>query len=862
MFSFLAVLFFSWSIYQNNRDARTTAFWVNHTDDVIKHIKEIETLVAETGSATRTYMVTGGKEGGTQVDSLHRELDQNIADIQVLTNDNLHQLSYVRQLLALIHNKKELEDSMVDIPRVSPAQARDLVFNDSAYSITRSIQSILTKMLQEENNLLAERIAKTKNNRTNAICITLIGGALGFALIVVILLQLNRDIHLRKEAEQSVYASEAKYRNLIENAGAVMYTADINGHITFANSKATQLTGYSSEELNNRLFFSLVEPAWMEKVIANYSSQFERGTEETNIEFPIVTRTGEIKWVEQSAVLLYEKGSIAGVQGIVKDISERRQMQQDLEKKDAQLKENQNRSQSIMDNAPLTIYLKDLEGRYIMVNKKFRELLQLDETVIGKTAFEVIKDKAAVERRLKNDQIVIKTKKPFQMEESVETTEGIRHFSVMKFPLMDQDNEVFGVCSIGADITDTVNYQQQLIEARKQAEDAKKMEELFLANMSHEIRTPMNGIQGMTDLLMETALNDQQKEFARIIKHSANNLLVIINDILDLSKIRAGKLSIEKLDFKLTEVSDNITAFFKHKLDKKGLRLEIHIDQNIPPVLTGDPYRLNQVLVNLIGNAIKFTETGHIHVDILLLDTTENTVRLHFIIEDTGIGIPEDKMHLIFADFSQAGSDIARRYGGTGLGLAICKQLLKIQGGEISVESKINEGTRFSFTISYASTNKTNTIPLVREDNIDYTSLLTGRHFLVAEDNEINQKLIAYVLEKVGAVVDIANNGGEALDYIRNSPKKYDLIIMDLQMPEMDGYETTRHLRQEMNISTPIIAMTATALKGEKLKCLEAGMNDYMSKPFEFTDLYKRIIRLIGTPAPTRAIPGSSHPLP
>ncbi|HWK04481.1 MAG TPA: PAS domain S-box protein [Puia sp.] len=861
LFSFLAVSFFVWIIYQNNKDAETTAFWVNHTDNVIKQIKEVNTLVAETESATRSYMVTGEKEWGKQLHILHRQLDQTVADIRVLTSDNPQQLPNIRELQSFVNDKKDLQNSIIEAPQLDPVQARKITFNGRAPAITLSIKGTLAKMLQNENDLLAERVAKNKKYSRNSFYIALIGGTSGFMLIVIILLQLNKDISRRKAAEENAYTSEAKYRNLIENAGAAMYTADIGGHITFASSKTTQLTGHSPAELNNRHFSSLVEPAWLEKVTDTYIDQLKNRTQETNIEFPIITHTGEIKWVEQSAVLLYEKESIVGFQCIVKDISERKQMQLNLEIKDLQLKENQYRLQSIMDNAPLIIYLKDLEGHYVVVNNKFKELLQFDDTIIGKTAFEVVKDKEATERRRKKDLIVISTKKPLQMEESVETSDGIRHFSVMKFPLMDERGEVFGVCSIATDLTDTVNYQRQLIEARKVAEDAKKMEELFLANMSHEIRTPMNGIQGMTDLLMETPLNDKQREFTRIIKHSADNLLVIINDILDLSKIRAGKLTIEKIDFKLTETADNIKAFFKHKLDKKRLALEIQIDKDIPPVLTGDPYRLNQVLVNLIGNAIKFTETGHIHVNILLLDKTENEVQLKFIIEDTGIGIPEDKMHLIFGDFSQAGPDITRRYGGTGLGLAICKQLLKIQGGDISVESSINKGTRFSFTISYAYNNETKTIPLAPDDTIDYTSLLTGKQFLVAEDNEINQRLIAYVLEKVGANVDIASNGREAINNLRDG-KTYDLIIMDLQMPEMDGYETTQHLRQEMQISTPILAMTATALKGEKLKCLESGMNDYMSKPFEFTDLYKRIIRLIGTFAPISSIPGSSPLLP
>src|SRR5258708_1315252 len=366
LFSFLAVSFFVWIIYQNNRDAETTAFWVNHTDNVIKQIKEVNALVAETESATRSYMITGEKDWGKQLHILHRQLDQTVADIRVLTSDNPQQLPNIRELLSFGNEKKNLQNSIIEAPQLDPVQGRNICFNGRADAITLSIKGTLAKMLQHENDLLAERVAKTKKYRRNTLYISLVGGTLGFLLIVIILLQLNKDISLRKAAEESAYVSEAKYRNLIENAGAAMYTADIDGHITFASSKTTQLTGYSPEELNNRLYSTLVEPAWLEKVTDTYIDQFKNRTPETNIEFPIVTQTGAKKSDDQSAVLLYEKESFLPFQSIVKDISERKQMQLDLEKKDIQLKENQYRLQSIMDNAPLIIYLKELEGSYVM----------------------------------------------------------------------------------------------------------------------------------------------------------------------------------------------------------------------------------------------------------------------------------------------------------------------------------------------------------------------------------------------------------------------------------------------------------------------------------------------------------------
>ena len=398
---------------------------------------------------------------------------------------------------------------------------------------------------------------------------------------------------------------------------------------------------------------------------------------------------------------------------------------------------------------------------------------------------------------------------------------------------------------LNSDITRRKKIQKHLEKAILEAQAARQMQEQFLANMSHEIRTPMNGIKGMTDLLLDTPLSPKQQELAGTIKSSANNLLVIINDILDFSKIKAGKLNIEKIDFNLKEVLNNISSIFEHRVKKKGLRLNIELSSDIPGRLTGDPYRLNQVLINLVGNAIKFTEQGHIQVRVDVQKKTEQEVTLLFTVTDTGIGISADGLPHIFESFSQAGEGGNHRYGGTGLGLAICKQLLHLQGGDITAASTRGAGSTFSFHLPYSYNDKPALEPApVAAPIHDYSNLLTGRRFLVAEDNEINQRLIDYVLTRAGGTVQLANNGVQAIDYLKDD-KTFDLIIMDLQMPEMDGYETTEYIRNDLQMSTPIIAMTATAMAGEHLLCLRSGMNEYMTKPFEFADLYKKIAVLL-----------------
>ncbi|MEO7962156.1 MAG: PAS domain S-box protein [Ginsengibacter sp.] len=662
---------------------------------------------------------------------------------------------------------------------------------------------------------------------------------------------LNNIEGKKKEAELSLInitkeltSNETKYRNLIENSGVVMYTCSLEGYFTFCSTKAYELTGYSSAELTGTHFLALVKDDWKNEVMEKYKNQMKNNLDETLIEFCISTKNGELKWVEQSAILVKEDGRLVGFQCLVKDISERKQMEDVLRKYEIELVQNQKRLQSVLDNATAFIYIKDLEGKYLVTNRQFKEIFKVDDNqAIGKTPFDIMEPHIA-QNCIESSNEVIRTGKHLEMEEAIEMEDGTHHFLITKFPLLDSQNQIYGLGGIGTDITERARNEEQLKQSKKIAEDAKKLQEQFLANMSHEIRTPMNGIQGMTDLLLDTQLDPEQKDFASTIKKSSDNLLVIINDILDFSKIQAGKLTIEKIDFKLNEVTDNIKAIFRQRVQEKGLHLLFEIDRHLPSTLNGDPYRLNQILVNIIGNAIKFTSNGGITVNINMRNKTSDEILLDFKISDTGIGIPADKLGDIFESFTQATSDTSRKYGGTGLGLAITKQLLELQGGTVSVQSEINTGTTFQICLPYHYTETKNQLFLAGADIKNYSSLFAGKRFLVAEDNEVNQKVILHVLKKAGGMVDIANNGLEAIELLEKN-SDYSLIIMDLQMPEMDGHTATIHIRSKLKLSIPIIAMTASALKGEKTKCLQIGMNDYLSKPFDITFLYKCISQLL-----------------
>ncbi len=684
-----------------------------------------------------------------------------------------------------------------------------------------------------------------QNHNTNEnISIGIAGGIFAFVIILVFLFKIDEDRRSGKIAKSDLAANELKYRNLIENAGIVMYTTTIDGYITFATGKAFQLTDYKIDELVGMHFSDIIDIKWLEIAQQKYKRQIENNIDETFLEFAIRTKYGDLKWVEQSAVLITENGVPVGFQCGIKDITEKKEMEEVVRKYEVALVQNQERLQSILDNATSLIYLKDLNGKYLLINKQFKQVLNVtDSTVIGKTDFDFTPEEQA--RRFKEtDEKVIKTCKPVEFEEIVEMADGKHILLIIKFPLINAQNKLYGISGIATDITERVMQREELIEAKKVAEDAKRLQEQFLANMSHEIRTPMNGIQGMTDLLLDTNLTEKQHDFAKTIKRSADNLVVIINDILDFSKIKAGKLTIEKIDFDLNEVVENVTAVFAHRVKEKGLTFTVDVDKDIPPVLKGDPYRLNQILINLIGNAIKFTHKGGVTIKISMQDKNSEEVVIHFSISDTGIGIKNDKLNEIFESFTQASVETSRKYGGSGLGLAITKQLLELQHGKISVESEVENGTTFHFSIPF-NCSKTNNKLFFRGKKLkDYHGFLQNKKFLVAEDNKVNQKVIQNVLQKAGAFADIANNGLEAINHLKEN-KDYDVIIMDLQMPDMDGYAATKYIRNVMNISIPIMAMTASALKGEKSKCIEMGMNDYLTKPFDFSLFYERISMLL-----------------
>src|SRR5688572_18961091 len=429
----------------------------------------------------------------------------------------------------------------------------------------------------------------------------------------------------------------------------------------------------------------------------------------------------------------------------------------------------------------------------------------------------------------------------------------------------NDEGKVIGVVIVARDVTEQKRIATELVEAKIAAErateiaeeakakaekaalvaeDAVKTKQQFLSNMSHEIRTPMNAIIGFTKVVLKTELTEKQREYLTAIKNSGDALIVLINDILDLAKVDAGKMTFEQIPFKLSASLSSMLHMFEPKIQEKNLVLEKQYDTRIPEVLIGDPVRLHQIILNLVSNAVKFTSEGKITVNVQMLEEDAEKATIKFSVSDTGIGIKPEKIGHIFDDFQQATSGTSRLYGGTGLGLAIVKNLVEPQGGTITVESEPGEGSTFSFVLSFNKTEEKAELELIPEMELE--AEFKDARILVVEDIALNQLLMKTLLEDFGFKMDIAGNGKIALEMLKDC--NYDLVLMDLQMPEMNGFEATKHIRETMNCNIPIIALTADVTTVDVEKCKAVGMNDYISKPIDDKLLYSKIVKFLKQP--------------
>jgi PAS domain S-box-containing protein len=641
------------------------------------------------------------------------------------------------------------------------------------------------------------------------------------------------DITLEKEKEERL---EVLSQIAETNVNAVVIT-DNRGRITWVNTSFTNMTGYSLEEAAGKKPGRLLQGPDTDPTAIEYLRTQIKAGKSFNTEIYNYSKTGKPYWLRiQGQPFFNSNNELSGFFAIQENITSEKAIEDTL-------RANEEKYRNIITNMKLGLLEVDNDEKITYANKSFCEMsgYALPE-LLGKKARALLtnsKTSRLLEEKLaRRKQGLSDAYEVMAIDKRGET----RWWFVSGAPRYNDKGELLGSIGIHLDITEQKKLEHELIEARINAEQLARTKELFLANMSHEIRTPMNAIMGMSSQLAKTNLAPQQQFYLDIIHSASENLLVIINDILDLSKIEAGRLSLENIGFQPKAIITRSMRVLVHKAEEKGIILaNSHFDKDIAPVLLGDPHRLTQVLLNLMSNAVKFTEKGSVDLHFNLVKNKKDSQVIQVTVKDTGIGMDKVFIDSLFEKFSQEYESVTRTYGGTGLGMSICKELIELMGGNITAESKKGVGTTISFVLEFRK-GSFDDLPqkVIFQENSDF---LAGKNVLIADDNEMNRLVASIFVENYGARVIHAGNGVEAIEEFEKQIP--DVILMDIQMPAMNGFDATRIIR-EKHKEIPIIALTANAIKGENEKCIAAGMNDYVSKPFKEEDLLKTIAKWLG----------------
>jgi|GEM_PF-946745 len=649
------------------------------------------------------------------------------------------------------------------------------------------------------------------------------------------------DITARKLVEEALKESEEQFALAIEGTETGLWDWDmVHDRITYS-APCLQMLGYEKHEIIETFsgFAKLCHPddkALIGKAMDDYITGKVKHCEVT---YRLRHKDGSWRWfVNRGGILKDREGKPYRWVGTIIDITTQKNIEDELKKSEESYK-------FLFEFSGVAIGYCKPDGTVISYNKKAAKYIKgIPKDLVGKSVYELFPKKRA-EIYMERIKKAVTSKKTQEYEDHIVFNNNPRWLLSTYNRIMDLNGKIAGIQIISQDITDRKNSEQELIKAKEAAEGANAAKSQFLANMSHEIRTPMNGFMGMMQLLELTQLTEEQQELIKISKTTSDLLLSVINDILDYSKIEAGMMELEKVPLNIKTLLGDAVGLFEVSAIQKGIIIESFIERGVPDNVIGDPFRIRQILSNLIGNAVKYTQKGQIDVIVKKIgDFNDGNLKLEFIVRDTGIGIAADKIPLLFKSFSQVDNSNTRNYGGTGLGLVIAKRLAEKMEGDIGVQSKKGEGSSFFFScmLEKADVEK-EYIPLSVKTQVEDQQNKELRVLLV-EDDAVSRMVVKRMAKGRNWNFEVAENGQEAVDIIQQ--RSFDIILMDVQMPCMDGYEATRIIRSMETLSNrhiPIIAMTAYALKGDRERCLEAGMDDYLSKPVnvqEFSAMIER----------------------
>lgn len=691
------------------------------------------------------------------------------------------------------------------------------------------------KIRKEERDILLENLTKTGEIRNNEITLSKKNGETIPVLYNagIITIQNHKyifltaiDITTRKYAEEQLKHSERKYRRIFNSMIDVYSEIDYKtGVIVEISPSIYNISGYTREEIIGRKMEDFYLNS-LERV--KLYEQLSKTGNANDFEVNLVDSSGSIIPCSFSLnIEMDQNGNPHKVVGTMRNISDRKRAEESLAKLSTAIEQN-----------PVAVVITDKKGKIEYINKSFTDI----------TGYSFIESFAKNTNILKSDKnppeiyshmwATLEQGEIWRGEIINKKRSGILYNALLAIsPIINEQGEVINYVGIQQDITFQKQLQIDLTTAKESAEAASFAKARFLANMSHEIRTPLNAITGLVNLLSETPLNPKQITFVSKLKDSSTNLLSIVNDVLDFSKIESGTLKIENTSFNISDIVKRLVNSMEQKAEERYNTINYFIEDRIPDILIGDPTRIYQILANLVSNAVKFTENGEITISITFIGKKDDKNILYISVKDTGIGIKEENLETIFQDFQQEDESTTRKYGGTGLGLAITQQLVELMGGELAVNSTPGEGSDFFFGIELLEGKKN------EDDNRIKTQIdvnaLKGIKVLYAEDNSYNQFIGKAILEKWNVDIHLANNGKEAIEMLKNDD--FDIVLMDLQMPVMGGLEATGIIRNELNNNIPIIALTANVLVEIIENCKAVGMNDFLGKPFEQEELFNKI---------------------
>ena len=668
-------------------------------------------------------------------------------------------------------------------------------------------------------------------------------------------LGVSRDITHRHVIEDALAHERDRLRTLIDNLPDIIFIKDANYRLVTVNAAYVRQFSFQSEQdVVGKSDFDFCPPDLAEIYREDDERVVRDGETLVNREEQIVSPEGKRVWILTTKVPLWNsRQEIVGLVGICRDISHRKQAEEAV-------RASEWLYHSLVDNLPIFVLRKDLEGRITYANAAFAQLINLSVAeLLGKTDYDLFPRELA-EKYRSDDRRVVESGEVFVGIEENRSADRSFYFEVRKAPIRDAADEIIGTQAIFWDVTERQQALRDLAEAKEAAEAANRAKSEFLANMSHEIRTPMNAVIGMTGLVLDSPLSAQQRDYLETVRESAESLMGIINDLLDFSKIESGKIELEHAPFELREWLGDAMKALGIRAYGKGIELAYHVDPRVPPFIVGDGLRLRQVLVNLVGNAIKFTERGEVVLDVTVARATERDLELAFDVRDTGIGIAPEHREKIFRAFEQADMSTTRRFGGTGLGLAISSRLVSLMGGRIGVDSQLGGGSTFHFTACFGQ-------PTGEEARIpppDVTRLINLR-VLIVDDNATNRRIVAEMCQNWQMRPSTASDAADALRRMQEAAACSDpfrLVLTDASMPGTDGFALSQQIAADSTLGSAVVMMlTSLDRQGDAARCEELGISGYLLKPIKQSELFDAIALALGTgPDGQLAPPGEALP--